>query len=274
MPGKRITVQQAEIYMQNRNDGSSQELAAAKAGISLRSGRRIEDNAGAIDKKERSWKTREDVFEAVWETEVVPMLKQGVFQATFILRQLQDKYPERFFDWMVRTLQRRMRVWKALFGEDKEVMFRQMHEPGKLGVSDFTRPKDIKISIKGELLDHIFYHFRLPYSGFSYMTVFKGSGESFTAFAQGLQEALHYIGGVPETHRTDSLSAAFKNKDKEAVGDLTERYKALSEHYGMRATRINPGKGHENGAIESPHGHIKNTIRQSLIVRGSMSFAL
>ncbi len=273
MPGKRITVQQIEIYMKNRDDGCSQELAAAKAGISERSGRRIEDNEGKISQEKRLWRTRQDPFEEVWEAEVIPMLTEGVHEATFILRQLQERYPGKFPDTMTRTLQRKIKFWKALFGKEKEVMFMQKHEPGKLGISDFTHPKEIKVTIRGEHLEHIFYHFRLPYSGFSYMTVFKGSGESFTALAQGLQEALHYIGGVPETHRTDSLSAAFKNLKKEAVEDLTNRYQALSEHYGMRATRINIGKGHENGAVESSHRHAKNKIHQSLIVRGSNDFA-
>ncbi len=173
---------------------------------------------------------------------------------------------------MLRTLQRKASRWRALFGKDREVIFRQINEPGKLGVSDFTHPKDIQVTINGEFFEHIFYHFRLAFSGFNFIKVYKGSGESFTAFAEGLQEALQRLGGVPETHRTDSLSAAFKNLSKEAQEDLTERYRAFSEHYGMKATRINPGKGHENGTIESSHRHVKDRIRQNLIVRGNIDF--
>ena len=272
MPGKKITIQQIEVYMQKKQAGKSQLLAAAKAGISIRTARRIDRNElGNENTKHRLWKTRKDPFEQVWE-EVVTLLERGVYEATFILQQLQRKYPGNFSDSQVRTLQRKIKKWHALFGKDKEVMFRQTHEPGKLGISDFTHPKAIRVTINNVAFKHIFYHFRLPFSGFSYLTVFEGSGESFTIFAQGLQEALHYVGGAPAEHRTDSLSAAFKNLSKDAAEDLTERYKALSEHYNMKPTRNNPGKAHENGAIESPHRHIKNRIQQSLIVRGSTNF--
>jgi hypothetical protein len=201
------------------------------------------------------------------------MLNNGIYAATFILNVLQRQYPGKFNEPVLRTLQRRIKQWKAIQGPAKEVMFRQIHQPGSLGVSDFTHPKDIKVTINGVPFEHIFYHFRLPYSGLNYAQVFAGSGESFTALAQGLSEALHYVGGVPKTHRTDSLSASFKNISKEAKDDITERYKSLVQCYGMEATRINPGKGHENGTIESSHRHLKDRIRQSLIIRASSDFS-
>jgi hypothetical protein len=33
-------------------------------------------------------------------------------------------------------------------------------------------------------------------------------------------------------------------------------------HYGMAATRNNTGVAHENGSIESAHGHLKQALRQ------------
>ena len=269
-----ITKKQLEIYMENRKTDSTQTLAAAKAGFSERTARTIDRNEhGLQNDTPRCWQTRKDPFAEVWDTEIEPLLTQGVYEATFVLELLQQKHPGEYPNSTLRTLQRKIKRWRALFGKDKEVMFRQVHEPGKLGISDFTHPKNIKVTINGEPLEHIFYHFRLPYSGFNYMQVFMGSGESYTALAQGLQEALYCLGGVPETHRTDSLSASFKNLNMNAKEDLTERYKAFIEHYNMQATRINPGEGHENGAIESSHRHIKNRIDQSLIVRGSSDFA-
>lgn len=269
-----ISTKQLEIYMTNRKNSASQIIAAAKAGISERTGQRIDCNEHGLRRDtQRNWQTRKDPFAEVWDQDIVPMLMQGVYEATFILEQLQQKYSGQYPDARLRTLQRKIKRWRALFGKDKEVMFRQVHEPGELGISDFTHPKNIKVTIDNEALEHIFYHFRLPYSGFNYMQVFRGSGESFTALAQGLQEALHYLGGTPKTHRTDSLSASFKNLDKDASEDITERYKAFVEHYNMRATRINPGEGHENGAVESSHRHIKNRIEQSLIIRGGNDFA-
>jgi hypothetical protein len=97
-------------------------------------------------------------------------------------------------------------------------------------------------------------------------------GESYTALAQGLQEALQRLGGVPTEHRTDSLSAAYKNLSKDEQEDMTQRYQALCEHFSMKATRNNVGLGHENGGIESPHGHVKRRIEQALLIRGSNDF--
>ena len=60
--------------------------------------------------------------------------------------------------------------------------------------------------------DHLLYHFRLVWSGFEHAHVILG-GESFVALAEGLQNALWSIGGSPLYHRSDSLSAAFRNLD-------------------------------------------------------------
>jgi hypothetical protein len=41
----------------------------------------------------------------------------------------------------------------------------------------------------------------------------------------------------------------------------------------MVATRNNPGVAHENGSIETPHGHLKRVIEDELLLRGSRDFA-
>jgi hypothetical protein len=150
-------------------------------------------------------------------------------------------------------------------------MFRQRHEPGRLGLSDFTTLKEVIITINNEVLRHLLYHFRLAYSGWSHIKVILG-GESFTALAEGLQEALWRLGGMPLEHRTDSLSAGFKNLTADEKEDMTTRYEALCLHYQMKATRNNRGNGHENGSVESPHRHIKRRIKQALLLRGSSNF--
>jgi hypothetical protein len=128
------------------------------------------------------------------------------------------------------------------------------------------------ITILGELLAHRLYHFRLAFSGFEHAHAVLG-GESYVALAEGLQNALWALGGVPEQHRSDSLSAAFRNLDRDAEVDQTRRYEALCAHYGMTPTRNNPGVAHENGSIESPHGHLKKVIEDELLLRGSRDFA-
>ena len=86
-------------------------------------------------------------------------------------------------------------------------MFLQKQTPGRMGLSDFTKLKKVTITINGEPLKHLLYHFRLIYSGWCHVKVILG-GESFTALSEGLQDALWRLGGVPIEHRTDSLSAA------------------------------------------------------------------
>jgi hypothetical protein len=168
-------------------------------------------------------------------------------------------------------MERRIRQWRALNGQDRDVIFRQVQEPGRTGLSDFTEMGDLAVRVGGEELDHRLYHFRLACSGFEHVHVILG-GESYVALAEGLQNALWALGGAPREHRSDSLSAAFRNLDREAREDLTRRYDALCTHYRMEPTRNNRGVAHENGAIESPHGHLKHAIRDALLMRGTVEF--
>lgn len=272
MPGKRITNQQIEIYMQNRKNRKTQQFSAAKSGFSIRSGRNIEKGKRKMPRP-RIHKTRYHALDDLWEAEAIPLLESGIFEATFLLQELIKKFPDLLTKRDLRTTQRRVRDWRVLNEKrNKEVMFPQVHEPGQLGISDFTHLKDVEIFIKGEKIEFVLYHFRMPYSGFNYMDAFLGKGEPFTAFSKGLQDALFMLGGVPTKHRTDSLSASYKNLNQQAAEDLTSKYAALIEHYQMEAERINRGKGHENGAVESSHRHIKDRMRQLLIVRGSTAF--
>jgi hypothetical protein len=133
-------------------------------------------------------------------------------------------------------------------GAVREVIFRQEHPPGRMGLSDFTEVADLAVTIAGEPFDQRLYHFRLLFSGFEHAHVVLG-GESFVALAEGLQNALWALGGVPEQHRSDSLSAAFRNLDADAREDLTTRYEAFCVHYGMvpDADRRCPAAGQIRG---------------------------
>jgi transposase InsO family protein len=274
MSGKRITDEQVKYYMSSRKQPRTQAQASAKAGISERSARRIEHGGfGELTPRERHWRTRSDPFAEVWEAEIVRRLEQQPrLDATTLFEDLQDRHPGEYSNAKKRTFQRRVKAWKALHGADKEVIFRQVQAPGRQGLSDFTELKGLVVTIAGEALEHRLYHFRLAYSGWSHVRVVLG-GESYSALAEGLQEALWRLGGSPLEHRTDSLSAAYKNLAAEAREDLTQRYQALCAHYGMTATRNNRGVSHENGAVESPHGHLKRRMAQALLLRDSADFA-
>lgn len=274
MPGKWITNQQVKVYMNERNQGCTQDVSAAKSGMSVKTGRAIEQGKRADPHQhQRHWRTRKDPLATVWDSELKPMLQGSPsLQAMTILEYLQEKYPGQYEDSVLRTIQRRVSEWRLLHGPKKEVMFRQQHQPGRQALSDFTQLKRATITIAGQPFKHLLYHFRLIYSKWSYLKVIIG-GESYPALAEGLQGALHHLGGVPVEHRTDSLSAAFKNLSKPAQADMTTAYHALCRHYRMQPSRNNPGKGHENGGVESPHGHIKRRIEQALLLRGSTDFA-
>jgi len=273
MSGKWITNQQVNIYMNTRNQGCTQEVSGAKSGMSVRTGRAIEQGKRTEPhQQKRHWRTRTDPLSAVWDDKLTSMLEASPdLQPITLLEYLQEQYPDQYDDSILRTLQRRVKKWRLLHGPKKEVMFRQQHEPGQLGLSDFTQLKRVVITIAGQPFKHLLYHFRLIYSKWSHMKVIIG-GESYPALAEGLQGALAHLNGAPLEHRTDSLSAAFKNLGKDEEEDLTTAYHALCQHYQMKPSRNNPGNGHENGGVESPHGHIKRRIEQALLLRGNNDF--
>jgi len=248
------------------------EVAAAKAAISRATGFRIEaDSRLPSQKKQPRGRRRPDPLEHIFDTEVVPILKAAPgIRAIAVYEEMLRRHPD-LHEGVRRTLERRIRSWRAIHGEEQEVIFRQTHEPGQLGLSDFTDLSSLEVTIAGEPLKHILYHFRLAWSGFEHGHVILG-GESFVALAEGLQNALWSLGGAPYYHRSDSLSAAFRNLDKDAIVDLTERYNELCAHYRMAPTRNNKGVAHENGAIESPHGHLKRAILDALAMRGTKDF--
>ena len=271
MPGRCITDHQVNKYKQLRRQ-FNQQVAAVKVGISVRTARRIERSSRLPSQRgPRHWRTRSDPLAQVWEGEIVPLLGSAPgLTAVTLLEELQRRHPGRFGNGVLRTLQRRVRQWRALAGAEREVFFAQAHEPGRLGLSDFTEASELRVSIAGEPLDHRLYQFALAYSGWRHAEVILG-GESFVALSQGLQNALWALGGVPIEHRTDSLSAAFNNLAEQE--QLTQRYAQLCQVYGMRASRNNRGASHENGAIEARQGTLKHFVEQALLLRGSREFA-
>lgn len=265
--GSKITRQQEELYMHHRHEGCTQETAAAKAGLSVRSGRRIDQAGGPRPTQPRDWRTRHDPLEAVWETELLPLLRaEPSLTGTTLLEYLLDHYPERYDRSVLRTLQRRVKQWNALEGPDKDIVFRQKAVIAAQGFSDFSHPND-PIRIDGTPFAHLFYQFRLAFSGWRSVTVVQG-GESFVALSTGLQRALKQAGGSPGEHRTDSLSAARNNQ----ANVWTDDYEALCRHYGMEPTRNNPGVAHENGVVECANGSFKHRLSQQLTLRGSNDF--
>lgn len=269
-----ITDAQVRLLRQKLNEGKTQETAACVAGMSMRSARKWQDGSIPSQRKQpRSWKTRPDPYEGVWESDVVPLLEaddKGVLEATTILEELMRRHPSRFGPGQLRTLQRRVRQWKAVHGPDKEVYFEQVHPPGREAALDFTHATQLEVTIAGQRLKHLLFELVLSSSGWTYVEVCFG--ETFEALLTGLQNALAKLGGVPEVIRLDNTSAATHDLKHRRGRAYNRRFQEVLDHYGLEATRIEPGKSHQNGVVEQRHRRSKSALRQALLLRGSSQF--
>ena len=271
VPGTHITDQQARLYMHHRRTHTRQ-IAAARAGIGATTGARLDADPRLPSQRQAPrGRRRPDPLLSIWEVEIIPMLQATPgLRPVAVFGEMLRRHPD-LDPGVRRTLERRVRQWQALHGPEREVIFRQDHPPGQQGLSDFTDAGDLGVTIAGVPLEHRLYHFRLAFSGWEHAEVVLG-GESFTALAVGLQNALWAAGGAPREHRSDSLSAAFRNLEPAAADDQTRRYEALCAHYAMQPTRNNRGVAHENGSIEASHGHLKAALAQALLLRGTADF--
>lgn len=244
---------------------------AAKAGLGEKTARKYLRSRllPSQMKIPRDWRTREDPFADVWpEAEALVKEAPGL-EALTVFQELQRRYPGKYQDGQLRTLQRRIRIWRGLYGPDCEVFFPQVHQPGIQGQSDFTSMNALEITLGGLRFPHLLYHFVLPYSNWEYIQVCFS--ESFESLSAGIQSALWFLGRVPAGHhRTDNLSAAtFKGEERR---EFNEAYMALMRHYGINPTKNQPGKSNENGAVEQAHYRIKERLDQALLLRGSRDF--
>ena len=254
--------------------GKTQEAAAAAAGMSVRSAGKWQRGLLPAERKSpRTWRTRPDPFTGIWNDVIEPLLRrdpESALQATTVLEWLEERYPGRFSPAQLRTLQRRLRDWRALHGPEQEVFFPQVHPPGREAQMDFTDAGELRVNIAGLPLPHLFFEFILSHSGWRFVDL--AFGETFEALQKGLQGALWALGGLPQVVRTDNLSAATHELKETKGRTLTQRYAALLEHYGLQATRTNPRSSHENGVAEQAHYRLKTALAQALIIRGSRDF--
>jgi hypothetical protein len=244
--------------------------AATKAGMSEPTARKYL-RSGALPSAsapERSWRTRPDPFTEVWPELAALLRTNPGLQAKTLFDYVRRLHPGHFPDGQLRTLQRRVKVWRALEGPPREVYFEQVHEPGKLCQSDFTNGSTLGVTIAGQGFEHLIYHFVLTYSNWETGTICFS--ESFESLSEGLQNALWELGGVPAEHQTDRMSAAVHRMDHPEA--FTQRYEALLAHYGMRGRRIQAGCANENGDIEQRHYRFKDAVDQALMLRGERDF--
>jgi hypothetical protein len=257
--------------MESLGKGKSLAASAAKADMDEKTARKYRalGKLPSEIKVDYTWRTREDPFAEVWKEVKEKLEINPGLEAKTLFEDLQRRYPGRFADGQLRTLQRRVKIWRALEGPAKEVFFPQIHYPGELCESDFTYMNSLGVTIAGQPFDHLVYHFVLTYSNWETGTICFS--ESFESLSEGLQNALWELGGVPEQHRTDRLSAAVRKPDNPE--EFTQRYRALLSHYGLKGHKTHPDSPHENGDVEQRHYRFKKALEQSLMLRGSGDFS-
>jgi hypothetical protein len=248
----------------------NQELAAVKAGMDPKTARDYltDPRLPGERKGDRTWRTRSDPFTEVWDEVREQVGANPGLEAKTLFEALRRKYPGRFADGQVRTLQRRLRQWRATDGPEREVFFAQQHVAGRLGQSDFTHMNELGITIGRQSFPHMLYHFVLTYSNWEDASLCYS--ESFESLSDGLQNALWKLGGAPLEHRTDRMSLAVNNATDER--DFTTRYEALMRHYKMTGQKIQTGRPNENGDVEQRHYRLKRAVGQALMLRDSRDF--
>ena len=246
-------------------------LSAARSGMSVKTARKWSRSPQVPSEPcgMRSWRTRLDPFEAVAGDISCLLGHEPDLQATALLAHLQSQHPHQFHDGHLRSLQRRLKVWKSTDGPPKEVYFAQVHRPGDLAESDFCHLTRLGITLAGQPFTHLLYHFVLTYSNWETGTICFS--ESFESLSDGLQAALKTLGGTPKRHRTDSLRAAVINLGNRA--EFNARYSALGTHYALHLEHTQPRRPNENGDVEQSHHRFIQRVEQSLKLRGSRDFS-
>jgi hypothetical protein len=246
-------------------------LAALRAGMHRNTARRYVE-LGKLPSElsePRSWRTREDPFVEDWPWVVERLDSAPELEAKALFEHLVGKRPGRYQEGQLRTLQRRIKQWRAEHGPPKEIFLPQRHRPGEALQTDFTWAGELGVTIGGEPFDHLLGQSVLPYS--NCQSVVVCGSESLLALRVTIQEAVHRLGRVTEWHQTDNSTAATHDLRTGKRGFNAE-YEQLMAHLGMKPRTIGIGESHQNGDVEALNGALKRRLEQHLLLRGSRDF--
>ena len=154
----------------------------------------------------RDWRTRPDPFEAHWPEVEARLRETPELEAKTLFELLQAEHPDRYDEGQLRTLQRRVRQWRAAHGPERDIVLAQQHRAGEAAQTDFTSTPELAVTIGGQAFVHLLCMFVLPYSNWQWVTVCLS--ESMAAMRKGVQRALFQLGRVPRYHQTDNSTAA------------------------------------------------------------------
>jgi len=161
-----VTDEQVRRLMKYIQKEKTYGTAAAKVGMEEKTARKYRD-LGKLPsdiQSEHNWRSRKDRFYEVCDEVRSHLQIHSCLEAKTLFKDLQRRYPRRFSDGQLRSLQRCVKMWRALEGPPKEVFFPQKHKPGVLCQLDFTHMSSLGAAIGGHPLKHVIYHFVLPYS--------------------------------------------------------------------------------------------------------------
>jgi hypothetical protein len=255
-------------------------LAAMRAGMDRKTARKYV-HGGKLPSELielRSWRTHEDAFLEHWPELEAMLSESPELEAKTLFEVLVEKHPGRYEDGQLRTLQRRVKTWRAERGPDKDVVLAQRHRPGEAAQTDFTWMTKLAVTIAGQAFVHMLCVFVLPYSNWRWASVCLS--ESLASLRHGVQRALFQLGRVPEWHQTDNSTAATHRipDGKSVVGDggdkrpFNEDYLAIMRHFGMKPRTTEVAAKEQNGDVEAANGVLKRALDQALLVRGSRDF--
>jgi transposase InsO family protein len=268
----RVTDAQVRRLMEEHSKHGRVGLASLRAGMHRNTGSKYL-RAGKVPselRQPRSWRTRKDPFAEDWPELAERLAEAPELEAKALFEDLCERRPEKYQEGQLRTLQRRVKQWRAMSGPPKELFFEQEHRPGEAMQTDFTSANKLRITIGGEPFPHLLCHQVLPYSNWEWATVARS--ESVPALRRGIQSAVFRLGRVAEYSQTDSSSAATHRLDN-GKRDFNAEYLALMRHLGMKPRTTAIGEKEQNGDIEAIHGAFKRRLEQHLLLRGSRDFS-
>jgi hypothetical protein len=276
---RRVSDGQVRKLMEELTKHGRKGLAAMKAGMDRKTAHKY---AGAAQlpsemASTREWRTREDPFAEDWAEVEALLAEAPALEAKTLFEVLCEQHPGRHQAGELRTLQRRVRIWRAAHGPEKEVVLAQAHRPGEAAQTDFTSAAALGVTIAGQLFAHLLCVFVLPFSNWQWATVCLS--ESIAALRKGVQRALFQLGRVPKYHQTDNSTAAThripEGKAVHVEGrrrPFNEQYAAMVRHFGMTPRTIEVGAKEQNGDVEAANGALKRRLEQALLLRGSRDF--
>jgi len=247
--------------------------AAMKADMDRRTAAKYlkTDRFPSETRRDRFWRTRVNPFAAHWAQIEQWLTAEPGLEAKTLFEALLREHPGAYHEGQLRTLQRQVRRWRALFGPDQEIYFSQHHVPGERLQTDFTHCGSLKITLLGQPYDFQLCHSVLTYSNWEHST--RCQSESLLALRQGLQSTLVALGHVPVQHWTDhSTAATHQVETSGGERGFNRRYLEVCSHFGMDPRTIQVRKPHENGDVESANGAFKNRLDQALRLRGGRDF--